>query len=106
MLATVKAELGNAFDSDQTMFDALEWLLCNSELEWSSPEEIGALTSAPILAIYGDTRLVNHREAELTGKVTVREIQQAWGFMDYQVRSVQGALLETGEAKWQKGFQK
>jgi len=62
--------------------EVLEWLLANSELEYIAPEEIGALTDAPIMGI---------RNAE--GEVT-----SAWGFMDYAVRSFLTDLVEDGRA--------
>ena len=64
--------------------EALEELLANSELEWIAPEEIGALTDAPILGI---------RNCD-----DYNEIIGAWGFMDYQVRSFVDDLIETGQA--------
>jgi hypothetical protein len=39
------------FLSEQFMYDLLEPIICNLELEWIRPEEIGALTDAPILGI-------------------------------------------------------
>lgn len=62
--------------------DALESLIANSELDWIAPEEIGALTSAPILGLRNEDG----------------EPIAAWGFMDYQVRSFLSDLVETGKA--------
>ncbi len=75
----------NAFQTDDTMRDLFEPLICNSELDWCRPEEIGALTSAPILCVRGD---------EITG---------AWGFMNYALRSPQDDLLAHGKAIFQRG---
>ena len=69
------------FDS-RAEYDALESLLANSELDWIRPEEIGALTSAPILGIRDEQ-----------GEPTA-----AWGFMDYAVRSFLTDLIEHGKA--------
>jgi hypothetical protein len=69
------------FDS-RAEADALESLLANSNLGWVAPEEIGALTSAPILGIRND----------------VGEPLAAWGFMDYQVRSFLSDLVDNGKA--------
>lgn len=68
--------------ADTTMFDYFEWLVCNSELEWLSPEETGDLTSAPMLGIR------NQRNA----------IIDRWAFMDYQLRSPLCDLRDTGKA--------
>lgn len=77
----------DSFDSDATMADLLEPLTCNTKYDWCNPEDIGALTSAPILCI-------RNQEGE---------IKDAWAFMDYQVRSVQHTLLHWGEATFQCG---
>jgi hypothetical protein len=63
-------------------YDALESLVCNSELNWIQPEEISALTSAPILGLRDEQG----------------EPIAAWAFMDYQVRSFVSDLIETGKA--------
>ena len=61
--------------------DALESLLANSELDWIGPEEIGALTGAPILGFRDEN-----------GEPTA-----AWGFMDYALRSFLTDLVENGK---------
>lgn len=86
-------EDGENFVSDRIMEDVLDPLLCNSELEWSTPDAIGALTSAPILAISGAED--ENDEAP---------ILKAWGYMDYQVRAVQEDLLEYGKAVFTLGW--
>jgi hypothetical protein len=63
-------------------FDALESLLCNSDLEWIDPSETGDLTDAPILGIRDEN-----------GAVLAR-----WGYMDYQVRSFLDDLIQDGKA--------
>ena len=68
--------------TNQAEAEALESLLTNSELDWIAPEEIGALTSAPILGL---------RDAN-------GEPEAAWGFMDYQVRSFLQDLAKNGKA--------
>jgi|SRR5215831_4327488 len=90
----------------QIEVDALEPLLCNSELEWIRPEEIGALTSAPILGLRGDpipasegadTRFL-HVAYRDNGVTWYEPVTQAWGFMDYALRSFVDDLIDTGEA--------
>jgi len=68
--------------TDRAEAEALESLICNSELEWIQPEEIGALTDAPILGLRDED-----------GKP-----EAAWGFMDYQVRSFLTDLRDKGKA--------
>ena len=66
----------------QSEYDSLEWLVCNSELEWIDPSETGDLTDAPMLGLRDEN-----------GNVTAR-----WAFMDYQVRSFVTDLIKTGKA--------
>ena len=65
--------------------DALEWLLCNSELSWVSAVDTGDLTEAPLLGIvdYGPD-----------GSVKVLE---RWGYEPYQVKSFLHDLMLDGE---------
>jgi len=73
-------------------YEALEPLICNSELEWIAPEDIGALTSAPILGIRNTDPI---KEDPTSHEYP---IVAAWGFMDYAVRSFVDDLIETGKA--------
>ena len=112
------------FVSDDALYEALESLTCNSELMWSDALSINALTSAPILAIFGEDeedifasgeftpptnennyRCVGYRITGSNGKtVTGERILQAWAYMDYQVRSPQEDLLEYGKAVFTLGW--
>ena len=73
--------------TDNVLYDYFENFISNSEYEWGSAEEIGALTSAPILV----SRDRNDNVIE------------AYGFMDYCLRSPLQELLEYGKVKFQKG---
>lgn len=53
-----------------------------TELERIWPEEIAALTSAPIVGFRGEGE----------------EVTAAWAYMDYQVRSFVSDLIERGKA--------
>lgn len=75
----------DAFGTDETMLELFGSWIANSEFQWCQPEDIGALTAAPILCTY-DGR--DH-------------IADAWGFMDYQLRSPQDDLLDTGRCEFQ-----
>lgn len=68
--------------SDAALWDFLEQLVCNSELEWIRPEETGDLTDAPLLGI---------RESD-------ESISERWGFMPYALRSPLIDLRDKGEA--------
>ena len=61
--------------------------LANTEFDWIEPDDIGALTSAPILGIRDENDVV----------------VEAYGFMDYAVISSLQALMETGETFWKRG---
>lgn len=86
--------------------DALESLICNSDLDWIAPEEIGALTDAPILGFRGDETEVpagaDTRFMRVTSsdgeKTYYQPVTAAWGFMDYQIRSFLVDLRDKGKA--------
>lgn len=90
----------------QCEHDALEPLICNSDLEWIQPKEIGALTSAPILGFRGEeaelpadvnpsyVRVTSH----IDGKTFHEPVTAAWAFMDYQLRSFLKELRDKGRA--------
>lgn len=81
------------FGSDNNMYEIFEDIISNSEYDWIAPEQIGALTDAPILATFG----INDNDRG------DREIENAYGFMDYCIISLQDQLLEYGEAILTKG---
>jgi hypothetical protein len=81
----------DGFQSDDYMFEIFESLIGNSDLEWIRPEEIAALTSAPILGIVD-----RNDNGELI------KAEQIWWFSSYQVRSPQEDLAETGMCIFQK----
>jgi hypothetical protein len=72
-------------DSDKAMYEFLEPLVSNSELEWINPVDTGDSTSAPMLGILGD------------------DIIARFAFMDYQVRSVLEDLRDTGKVVFVSG---
>ena len=73
--------------ADTTMLEYFEWMVCNSELEWISPDETGDLTSAPMLGIR------NKRNA----------IVDRWGYMEYALRSPLCDLRDDGRAVFVNG---
>ena len=77
---------GNEFGSDDVMHEFFEDFIANTEWEWLSPEDIGALTDAPILGIKDEND----------------KVIEAYGFMDYAVRSLMSDL-KGGKAVLQKG---
>jgi hypothetical protein len=92
--------------TEDAEYQALESLLCNSELDWIRPEEIGALTSAPILGFRDKAKelpanvnpVFAHVVGHWNGKTWYEPVNAAWGFMDYAVRSFVSDLIETGKA--------
>jgi len=111
LLQTLKDEDPEAFGTDDFMYDYFEAFVANNEYQWTRPEYCGALTDAPMLAIYGKEREL--REGENTdflnvvghwdGITWIEDVEKAWAFMDYAVTSPQEQLLENGSAVWQKG---
>ena len=79
-----------SFPSDDFMYDLLEPLTCNSELEWIQPEEISALTSAPILGTRNDIG------------TSQDNVDKVWWFPNYAVRNVQQDLADYGVAIFQR----
>lgn len=71
------------FQSDATMEDFFEPLVCNSELDWVSPQFTGDLTSAPMLGIHGEEEDWND---DLPNSDS-RPILYRWAYMDYALRS-------------------
>jgi hypothetical protein len=75
------------FETDAWLWEYLNQALARTTLEQVKPEEIGALTSAPILAAWASTG----------------HVRKVWAFMDYQTTSVQDELMKHGEARWTYG---
>lgn len=92
-LAEIKEEKG--LESDDAMVDFFEPYFCNSEWGWVLPEEIGALTDAPIIGIRCPEEEEN---AEHICCYT-----EVYAFMDYQVRALLQDLWDNNEAFLQKG---
>ena len=73
--------------TDASMYDFFEDILANCEWEWIDAEEIGALTSAPILG-YRDEK---------------DNVVEAYGFMMYCLESLLERLFISGEAILERG---
>ncbi len=87
LLRQSKHEEPDKFDSDNFMHELFEGFIGNSEYDWVEPEHCGALTSAPLIGVYGE---------EI-------QVEKVWGFMDYQIVSVQEQLLQCGYAVFKSG---
>lgn len=88
ILNEVKEDYPNdEFISDNAMYDFFEGFIANSEWEWITPEEIGALTDAPILGIRDENE----------------EVIEAYGYMNYAIRSILQDFDDYGKAELQKG---
>jgi len=106
------SETGDMFSSDNTMYDLFESLIANSELQWTRPEYCGALTDAPMLAIYGEEKEYTVAKEEQANynivggwddKTWYAPVVKCWAYMGYQVKSPQYDLLETGLAVFTAG---
>lgn len=110
LLQTLKDEDPDEFGTDAFMYNYFEHLTCNSEYEWIQAEEVGALTEAPMLGIYGEERARRDTDSpyiSVTGQwddtTWVQDVLQCWAFMDYQIVSPQELLLESGEVFFTHG---
>ena len=74
-------------DLDKSMYEFFEVLIANNSFEWILPEEIGALTSAPILGFKDENE-----------KVT-----SVYWFPNYCITSPLLELLNTGKVIFQQG---
>lgn len=83
--------LNEDFDANTRLWELLEDLLCNG-WDWIRPEEIGALTSAPIIS--------NDAERDDNGELV--SLDHCWGYMDYQIFDPVEQLLK-GKIIWQNG---
>jgi hypothetical protein len=86
-LSEVASDNHNDLGTNKSEADFFEPYLANSEFEWVAPEDIGALTRAPILGVRGEDD----------------EIIEAYGYMDYQVLSMLEELNTHGEIFLIKG---
>lgn len=87
--------------------EAMEYLLCNSELCWVDPADTGDLTDAPIIGILGSDEARTREQkgpfgAQMCGGDEGGDwyvpIIARWGFMSYALRSFVSDLIENGEA--------
>jgi len=111
-LEHLKAEDPDDLFKDTTMFEWLESMVCNGELEWIRPEEIEDLTDAPILGILGQEIPDSSRRhfAKLqsvygwrpigywNGQHQYQPILYRWGWMNYQIESLLEHLRLHGTA--------
>lgn len=81
-LVAIKRTNPEFFETIDCELLALDQLIVNSDLFWIKPEEIGALTNAPILGF-----------ADPDG-----EPNECWAYMNYQVRSFLDDLITDGKA--------
>ena len=86
-LSEIKEDNHNRLCTRTSEIEFFEPHLCNSDYEWINPEDIAALTSAPILGIKDEND----------------EVIEAYGYMDYQVYSMLEELEIYGEILLQKG---
>lgn len=91
------------FGSDNFMYDFFESFIGNNAFCWLGAEVCGDLTSAPILAILGEEQeLPEHVEDGcgfvVSGMGTGHPVEERWGWMMYQIQSLQAELAEKGRA--------
>ncbi len=113
-LKQLREDMGENFGSDLVMRDWFERFIANSEYNWVLPENVNALTDAPILGILaeqprqlGPTEEIGRGNVHVGGDERgplVIDVVQCWGFMDYAIISLQERLLTEGIAEFTRGF--
>ena len=89
VLQQYKTEIGaEAFSSDDTRFAVFGEFIADTEYDWISPDEIGALIDAPILGI--------------KYSVGFGDVQRAWAYMD-NTRTPQDDLADNGRVRFTTG---
>jgi hypothetical protein len=78
---------GPGLESDASMYDFFDAILCNTEWDWIRPEEIGALTDAPILGLRDENEVIT----------------DVYGWIQYAITSLLEELYTTGQAILIKG---
>lgn len=98
------------FGTERAERDWLEPLVTNDEYEWIEPEWIGALTSAPILGLLGEARPLRDGETRAdfpallwAGGGMVCDVEKAYAYMSYAVRSLLDDLADDGRCVFQNG---
>lgn len=101
------------FDSVNYMYDVFEDLVCNSNLDWISPDITGDLTDAPILGILGEAIPGSEGDGVLAGCYPPEDcpdgepvphyhpVIDRWGYMDYALKCPQEDLANHGKVVFQ-----
>lgn len=112
-LQEIKDENPDEWWSDSTMYDFLEPIVANSELDWVSSDDTGDLTDAPMLAIHAtEDEYVNEQKgpygAMFVGNwgegPVYAPILQRWGYEPYMVKSPLDELLATGKCVFRSSW--
>ncbi len=88
-LKEVSEDNHNQLCTEKAEYDFFAPYFENGEFEWVFPEDINALTSAPIIGVRGEGENLN--------------IIEAYGYMDYAIYSMLEELETHGEIFLQKG---
>lgn len=93
------------FDTDSYMHDLFDGFIANSEYAWISPATCGDLTDAPILGILSEEQKlpegVTYDDGSgwlVSGPGLGHRVEERWGWMMYQIQSLQAELAEKGRA--------
>ena len=78
----------NTLHSNDSMYEFFEYILANSHFEWIAPEEVGALTDAPLLGYR------NEKD----------EVVEVYGHMNYCIKSLLEELFVHEEIKLDRGL--
>ena len=78
--------------SDAIMHEVFEPLIANGGFDWIAPEEVGALTDAPIIGLVS-----RDDQGNITG------VEELYWFPNYQVKSPIETLANTGTVTFTRG---
>lgn len=84
-------EMGEDIQTNDSLYSFFEGLICNSDIEWIKPEDIGVMTSAPILGI---------TEQNEDGEIT--KIHNVWYYAAYVYNSPLEILRDEGEVIFER----
>lgn len=91
LLAELSAQVEeNECGLNAILWDWWEWLICNTEIDWIRPEEIGALTDSPILGFVG-------RDDE--GEIDY--LTDVWWYPNYMISGPETDLARHGYCIWE-----
>jgi len=106
-LRQMRGEDPDKFGTTESLTEAIESLLCNSDLNWIDPMDTGDLTDAPMFGIlgeettegkgpFGSVLVGSYGEKGKPPVPWYQPIIGRWAYMDYQIKNPLEELIEHG----------